>query len=82
MRFFEKALKANVMSTKILIRGNVSKDILYKAYKIATDFEDRYSAYKKESFLSQINTKAFKESVLFEIEENSVSFKRSGVRID
>ncbi|MDF1877722.1 FAD:protein FMN transferase [Sulfurimonas sp. SAG-AH-194-L11] len=75
MRFFEKALKANVMSTKILIRANVSKDILHAAYKIATDFEDRYSAYKKESFLSQINAKASKESIRCQ-ERDMILFKR------
>lgn len=63
MAFFEKALEASVMSTHILIRANVSKNVLYKAYKIATDFEERYSAYKKDSFLSEINNKAFKETV-------------------
>lgn len=75
MRFFEKALEAKVMSTKILIRANVSKSILYQAYKIATDFEKRYSAYKQDSFLYEINTTASKEKVFCE-EEDIVLFKR------
>ena len=63
MAFFEKALEAKVMSTTILIRANVSKSVLLEAYKIAMDFEERYSAYKKESFLSRINTLASKGRV-------------------
>jgi len=55
MAFFEKALKAKVMSTHLLIRANVSKNILLQAHKIATDFESRYSAYKQDSFLNTIN---------------------------
>jgi len=55
MALFEKVLEANVMSTHLLIRANVSKTTLYKAYKIATDFESRYSAYKENSFLNTIN---------------------------
>lgn len=60
MGFFEKALEAKVMSTNILIRANVSKSILFKAYSIATDFEARYSAYKEDSFLNTINQNAGK----------------------
>jgi len=58
MALFEKALEASVMSTHLLIRADVSKAILLQAYKIATDFEERYSAYKENSFLNQINAKA------------------------
>ena len=58
MAFFEKALEAKVMSTHLLIRANVSKNILLQAYKIATDFESRYSAYKEDSFLNTINQNA------------------------
>jgi len=63
MAFFEKALEAKVMSTHIIIRANVSKNVLFEAYKIATDFENRYSAYKKESHLSKINMTAAKTKV-------------------
>jgi len=63
MAFFEKALKAKVMSTHLLIRANVSKTILLQAFKIATDFEDRYSAYKPDSFLNTINQHAGISSV-------------------
>ena len=63
MAFFEKALRAKVMSTTISIRANVSKKLLLEAYKIATDFEERYSAYKKDSHLSKINKLASKEKV-------------------
>jgi len=55
MALFDKILEAKIMSTHLLIRANVSKKILLQAYKIAKDFEDRYSAYKKNSFLNQIN---------------------------
>jgi len=60
MAFFEKALKASVMSTHLLIRANVSKKILLQAYTLATDFEKRYSAYKEDSFLNLINHNAGK----------------------
>lgn len=55
MALFEKALEAKIMSTKLLIRANVSKSVLLQAYGLAKEFENRYSAYKKDSFLSQIN---------------------------
>ena len=55
MAIFEKALEGNVMSTHILIRADVKKDILLKAYQISKDFEDRYSAYKENSLISTIN---------------------------
>lgn len=58
MAYFEKALEAKVMSTHLLIRANVSKTLLYQAHKIATDFENRYSAYKENSFLNLINKNA------------------------
>ena len=62
MALFEKALEAKVMSTHLLIRANVSKNILLQAHKIATDFESRYSAYKDNSFLNTINQNAGKTS--------------------
>jgi len=58
MSIFEKVLEGKVMSTKILIRADVNKNILLQAYQISKDFEDRYSAYKENSFLNQINTNA------------------------
>jgi len=58
MALFEKALEAKVMSTHLLIRANVSQNILLQAHKIATDFESRYSAYKENSFLNTINQNA------------------------
>lgn len=69
MALFEKALKAKVMSTHLLIRANVSKKILYQAYKIATDFESRYSAYKEDSFLNTINLNAGKSPVSYTPED-------------
>ncbi|PTB83715.1 hypothetical protein C9926_01465 [Sulfurovum lithotrophicum] len=63
MALFEKALEASVMSTHLLIRANVSKNILLQAHKIATDFESRYSAYKEDSFLNTINQNAGKLSL-------------------
>ena len=58
MAIFEKALEANVMSTKMLIRADVSKRILLEAYTLAKEFEKRYSAYIKESFLNTVNAMA------------------------
>ncbi len=58
MGLFEKALEAEVMSTHILIRADVSKNLLLKAYAMAKEFEHRYSAYKSESFLNEINNSA------------------------
>ena len=63
MALFEKALEAKVMSTKLLIRANVSKKVLLEAYGIATAFEARYSAYRPDSFLNRINGAAGKERV-------------------
>lgn len=63
MAFFERLLEASSMSSPISIRANVSKETLLKAYKIAQNFEERYSAYKKESFLTQVNTTAYKEAL-------------------
>ena len=62
MALFEKALEAQVMSTHLLIRANVSKSVLLQAHRIATDFETRYSAYKKDSFLNTINQNAGKQA--------------------
>lgn len=55
MSFFEKALEANVMSVKLLIRADVSKTVLYESLSIAQEFELRYSAYNENSFLNYIN---------------------------
>lgn len=63
MALFEKALEAKVMSTHLLIRANVSQNILFQAHEIATDFESRYSAYKEDSFLNIINNNAGKKPV-------------------
>jgi len=63
MALWEKVLEASVMSTHLLIRANVSKNILLQAHKIATDFESRYSAYKEDSFLNTINQNAGKSSL-------------------
>ena len=46
------------MSTQLLIRADVSKRLLFEAYAIAVKFEERYSAYKEESFLNRINASA------------------------
>ena len=62
MALFEKILEAKVMSTSLRIRANVSKSVLLQAYKIATAFETRYSAYKSDSFLNTINQNAGKVS--------------------
>jgi len=69
LAFFEKALEAKVMSTSLLIRANVSKKVLLQAYKIATDFEARYSAYKPESYLNQINKNAGIQAISCTLED-------------
>jgi len=58
MVFFEKALRAKIMSTHLLIRANVRKHTLYEAYELARAFEARYSAYIEESYLNEINRSA------------------------
>lgn len=72
MALFEKALEANVMSTGLLIRSNVSKRVLMEAYAIATAFEARYSAYKEDSFLNQINREAGNNPVACTVEERAL----------
>ncbi|MBU0632872.1 FAD:protein FMN transferase [bacterium] len=76
MAIFEKALEADIMSTHMLIRADVSKPILYQAYSIATEFEKRYSAYKKDSFLNKINAMAGLEPVICSDEDIEL-FKRA-----
>lgn len=56
MSFFEHGLRAGVMSTELLIESNVSKKILFESLDIAKKFEAKYSAYKQDSLLSQINS--------------------------
>lgn len=63
MAIFEKALEADIMSTHMLVRANVSKSILHQVYAIAKEFEKRYSAYKNDSFLNTINAMAGIEAV-------------------
>jgi len=63
MALFEKALEAGVMSTKLLVRADVSKKILLEAHGIATAFEARYSAYRRDSFLNRVNAAAGRERV-------------------
>ena len=55
MRFFSKGLKAKVMSTELIIEANVSKKVLFEALDLVKAFEAKYSAYKPDSLLSQIN---------------------------
>lgn len=76
MSFFEKALEANVMSIKLLIRANVSKSILYEAFNIAKEFELRYSAYDKNSFLNHINKESGEDRVAC-TQDDIKLFKRS-----
>jgi len=63
------------MSTHLLIRANVSKAILLEAYAIAKAFEARYSAYKEDSFLNQINKLSGKKSLTCK-DEDILLFKR------
>ncbi|WP_457745391.1 FAD:protein FMN transferase [Sulfurimonas sp.] len=63
MWLFEKGLKANVMSTELIIEANVSKSVLYKALHFAKSFEEKYSAYKETSLVNKINNNAGKEPI-------------------
>jgi len=64
MAFFQKGLKATVMTTELLINADVSKKILYECLEIATNFEKKYSAYQENSLLSQINRASGVKSVV------------------
>jgi len=76
MALFEKVLEAKVMSTHLLIRADVSKKILLQAHKIATEFEKRYSAYRKDSYLNTINQHAGKQAIAC-TEADYALFKRA-----
>jgi len=69
MAFFETALKATVMTTDVLIQSNVSKKILFECLDIARAFEAKYSAYKEDSLLFEINKNAGIKSVICEKDE-------------
>jgi len=58
MAFFENGLKAKVMSTELIIEANVSQKILFECLDLAKAFESKYSAYKEDSLLCQINNNA------------------------
>ena len=60
---FDKALRATVMTTELLVNSNVSKKILYKSLNIAKEFEYKYSAYKNDSLLSKINNASGIEAI-------------------
>ncbi|MDQ1339841.1 MAG: FAD:protein transferase [Campylobacterota bacterium] len=55
---FEKALKASVMSTELFIKAKASKNTLLEAFKIAKDIEEKFSAYKNNSAIDEINKNA------------------------
>jgi len=54
----ERALKDSVMSTQILIKAKASEDMLKEALSIASELENLLSAYKENSYISQINKNA------------------------
>jgi len=63
MSFFINGLRAKVMSTELIIEANLSKKILFEALAIAREFEEKYSAYKESSLLSQINRASGEKSI-------------------
>lgn len=69
MKFFDKALRATVMTTELFINSNVSKKILYECLEIAQDFERKYSAYQEDSLLSKINRASGIEPIVCTEEE-------------
>ena len=46
------------MSTELIIEANVSKKVLFEALELVRAFEARYSAYKEDSLVGQINAQA------------------------
>jgi len=76
MLFFDNALKATSMSAPLFIRARCSKKLLLEAYKIAENFEARYSAYKEGNFLYTLNTGACKKAIKCSSEDMTL-FKRA-----
>ncbi len=50
-----RELRGTVMSTEILIKGDLGKNLLEEAYAMARDYERKLSAYREDSFISKIN---------------------------
>jgi thiamine biosynthesis lipoprotein len=76
MFFLENGLKATVMSTVLMIEANVSKKVLYESLDIAKEFEAKYSAYREDSLLSQINKFSGVKAIECSAEELEI-FKKS-----
>ena len=75
MAFFENGLRAKVMSTELIIEADLSKKILFEALDIVKEFEAKYSAYKEESLLSQVNANAGVSEVACSQEERELFSK-------
>ncbi len=56
MGFFINGLKAKVMSTELIMEADVAKSVLFEALELVKSFESKYSAYKEDSLLSEINS--------------------------
>lgn len=56
-------VRDKVMSTEILIKAEADNKLLQECIEIAKDFEEKLSAYKESSFISQINRMAGQEPV-------------------
>ncbi len=56
-------VRDKVMSTEILIKAKADKKLLEECLEIAKDFEEKLSAYKETSYISQINKMAGQEPV-------------------
>ena len=63
MGFFERGLKAKVMSTELVMEADLPKKILFEAYEYVKKFEATFSAYRDDSLLNLINKNAGIKSV-------------------
>ena len=53
-----REFRGTVMSTEILIKADLGKDLLEEAYEMARDYERKLSAYREDSFILKINRHA------------------------
>ena len=72
MSLFINGLRAKVMSTELIIEANVSKKILFEALELVKAFEEKYSAYKEDSLLSQINRASGESAIECSLEDMEI----------
>lgn len=75
MSWFMHGIKAKTMSTELVIEANVSKKILFEALDLVRAFEARYSAYKEDSLVGQINAHSGVSAVTCSDEELEIFTK-------